>query len=167
VFSPCLHDRACPALVHPDDWCHEERPWVPPAVIQEIDRAVGFIKDAIKFSYLVLRKDGRTIVDRHPALHRVVSEKLMMKGEQRIWLCNEAGRLLVGRLDKARSSKNAPFDQWHRGAIVRVDEIERRATVSRIVEATTTEVVRPVAYSKASSEDFSANGCRHDVQVMK
>jgi ribosomal protein RSM22 (predicted rRNA methylase) len=132
VFSPCLHELPCPALSRPTDWCHEERGWAPPAVVQEIDRAVGFIKDALKFSYLVLRKDGRTISDRAREIHRVVSEKLVMKGESRVWLCNETGRQLVGRLDKARSAVNAPFDDWHRGAIVRVDEIERIGPVGRI-----------------------------------
>lgn len=157
VYSPCLHDRPCPALVHPDDWCHEERPWSPPAVIREIDSQVGFIKDSLKFSYLLLRKDGRTIVDRAPTVHRVVSELMEMKGEQRAWLCNGSGRQLVGRLDKLRSDTNRAFDDWHRGAIVRVDQIERRGPVGRIGKEGQAEVIRPVAgfYSKASSEDFS------------
>jgi ribosomal protein RSM22 (predicted rRNA methylase) len=132
VFSPCLHDLPCPALTRPTDWCHEERAWDPPPVVQEIDRAIGFIKDALKFSYLVLRKDRRTIVDRGPDIHRVVSERLVMKGETRVWLCNETGRQLVGRLDKAGSAVNAPFDDWHRGAIVRVDQIERIGSIARI-----------------------------------
>ncbi|HEY3196660.1 MAG TPA: small ribosomal subunit Rsm22 family protein, partial [Nitrospirales bacterium] len=132
VYSPCLHDRPCPALVHPDDWCHEERPWYPPAIVKEIDRSVGFIKDALKFSYLVLRRDGRTIVDRAPHVYRVVSERLAMKGEQRVWLCNETGRQLVGRLDKEQSKHNAGFDLWERGTIVRVTEIDRPGSVGRI-----------------------------------
>src|SRR5579884_575901 len=45
VYSPCLHRQSCPALVNPDDWCHEERPWIRPPWITVIDRAVGFIKD--------------------------------------------------------------------------------------------------------------------------
>jgi ribosomal protein RSM22 (predicted rRNA methylase) len=144
VFSPCLHDLPCPALTRPTDWCHEERGWDPPAVVQEIDRAIGFIKDALKFSYLVLRKDRRTILDREPDIHRVVSEKLVMKGESRVWLCNETGRQLVGRLDKARSAINAPFDNWHRGAIVRVDQIERTGSVGRIGADNKVALVRAI-----------------------
>jgi len=144
VYSPCLHDGPCPALVHPDDWCHEERPWTPPAMVREIDRAVGFIKDALKFSYLLLRKDGLTITERNPAVYRVVSEVMVMKGEQRAWLCNETGRPLVGRLDKARSEANAAFDAWHRGAIVRVDQIERRGAVGRIGAAMPVKLIRPI-----------------------
>ena len=82
VYSPCLHEQACPALVCVDDWCHQERPWIPPASIQAIDQAVGFIKDALKFSYLLLRKDGRTILRRKPDVFRAVSELRELKGEK-------------------------------------------------------------------------------------
>ena len=123
VFSPCLHELACPALIKEDDWCHEERPWTPPSWVAEIDRRVGFIKDALKFAYVLLRKDGRTLAERSPAVFRVVSELRTMKGEQRAWLCNETGRFEVGRLDRAASDRNRGFDAWHRGAIVRIDEI--------------------------------------------
>lgn len=144
VYSPCLHERPCPALVRESDWCHEERPWAPPVVIQEIDRAVGFIKDALKFSYLLLRKDGLTIAKREPDVYRVVSEVMVMKGDRRAWLCNQEGRPLVGRLEKARSESNAAFDRWHRGAIVRVDQIERRGAVGRIGREAKVELIRPV-----------------------
>ena len=144
VYSPCLHEQPCPALVRKDDWCHEERPWTPPAVVREIDRAVGFIKDALKFSYLLLRKDGLTIAARSPQVYRVVSEVLIMKGDRRAWLCNEAGRPLVGRLEKARSDANEAFDHWHRGAIVRVEQIEERSTVSRISGSSKVALIRPV-----------------------
>ena len=144
VYSPCLHERPCPALARPDDWCHEERPWSPPPMLQAIDREAGFIKDALKFSYLLLRRDGLTVAERSPDVYRVVSEVLVMKGDRRAWLCNETGRPLVGRLDRARSEANAALDRWHRGAIVRVEHIERRATIGRIERATRVEVVRPV-----------------------
>jgi SAM-dependent methyltransferase len=151
VYSPCLHERPCPALAREDDWCHEERPWVPPAVVREIDRAVGFIKDALKLSYLLLRKDGRTIAERGPRVYRVVSEMMVMKGDRRVWLCNETGRPLVGRLDKARSDANAAFDRWHRGAIVRVGQIERRGAVGRIGGSTKVELIRPIDGGDAHS----------------
>jgi hypothetical protein len=150
VYSPCLHDGRCPALVKPDDWCHEERPWTPPAIVSEIDEVVGFIKDALKFSYVILRKDGKTIVPRRPDVFRVVSELREMKGEKRAWLCNETGRPEVGRQDKLRSESNAGVDGWHRGAIVRISEIVRKerkgreSTIGRIPAEATVEIIRPV-----------------------
>ncbi len=149
VYSPCLHDAPCPALVKPDDWCHEERKWEVPAWIAHVDREVGFIKDALKFSYVILRKDGKTLVPRNADYHRVVSELRLMKGEKRVWLCDETGRPEIGRQEKERSASNAPFDDWHRGAIVRVSEIIRKdrkgrpAMVGRIISSGTAEIVRP------------------------
>jgi ribosomal protein RSM22 (predicted rRNA methylase) len=150
VYSPCLHERSCPALAHPDDWCHEERGWGPPAWIQAIDQEVGFIKDALKFSYLLLRKDGTTVVERGSNLYRVVSELRVMKGEKRAWLCHEGGRPEVGRLDRLASPQNAAVDDWHRGAIVRISEIVRKerkgklSTVGRIERDTAAQIIRPV-----------------------
>lgn len=150
VFSPCLHELRCPALIKEDDWCHEERPWTPPPWVAEIDRRVGFIKDALKFAYVLLRKDGRTLAERSPAVFRVVSELRTMKGEQRAWLCNETGRFEIGRLDRAASDRNRGFEAWHRGAIVRLDQIVRKerkgreATIGRISSSGTVEMIRSV-----------------------
>lgn len=148
VYSPCLHENPCPALVNPFDWCHEERAWIPPASIQILDERVGFIKDALKFSYLLLRKDGKTIVERRPDVFRVVSELRAMKGEKRAWLCNEQGRQEVGRQDRLASPQNEAFDQWHRGAIVQIERIVRKikggkaSALGRIEQDVSVEMVR-------------------------
>ena len=148
IYSPCLHENSCPALVNPFDWCHEERGWEPPLGIQKIDEAVGFIKDALKFSYLLLRKDGRTIAERRPDIYRVVSELRELKGEKRAWLCNELGRSEIGRQDRLRSGSNAPFDDWHRGAIVQIERVVRKeregkvSAVGRIERDGTVQIIR-------------------------
>ena len=150
VYSPCLHEQACPALDHPDDWCHEERPWQTPPMIAALDREVGFIKDALKFSYLLLRTDGRTIVPRNTQTFRVVSELRELKGEKRAWLCNETGRPEVGRLDRKASPENAAVDSWHRGAIVQIERIVRKerdgkvSPVGRIESDSAVQIIRSI-----------------------
>lgn len=146
VYSPCLHERPCPALVNPDDWCHEERAWDPPAAIQAIDQEVGFIKDALKFSYLLLRTDGRTIVARDPQVFRIVSELRELKGDTRAWVCNEVGRSEVGRLDRAESETNGSWNECQRGTLVRIEGLQQRegSTLGRIPAEGTVEIVRPV-----------------------
>ena len=150
IYSPCLHESGCPALMNPTDWCHEERAWEPPLVIQQIDVEVGLIKDALKFSYLLLRKDGKTIIERRPDVYRVVSELRELKGEKRAWLCNEQGRQEVGRQDRLASPDNAAFDQWHRGAIVQIEKIVRKekagklSTLGRIEPDAAVKVMRLV-----------------------
>jgi ribosomal protein RSM22 (predicted rRNA methylase) len=150
VYSPCLHESPCPALARLDDWCHEERAWSPPTWIQAVDKEVGFIKDALKFSYALLRKDGQTVVERGSHLYRVVSELRVMKGEKRAWLCHERGRPEIGRLNRLASPRNAAVDDWHRGAIVSISEIVRKerngklSTVGRIESDTAVEIIRSV-----------------------
>jgi len=132
------------------DWCHEERFWEPPPWITELDHALGFIKDALKFSYLLLRKDGRTIVTRGPETYRVVSELRVFKGEKRAWLCNEHGRSEVGRVDRKTTSSNAAFDACHRGALVQIDRLVRKeregrlSELRRIAEDSTVKILREV-----------------------
>jgi SAM-dependent methyltransferase len=150
VYSPCLHEQGCPALAKVSDWCHEERCWDPPSWITELDHALGFIKDALKFSYLLLRKDGRTIVARGPETYRVVSELRIFKGEKRAWLCNEQGRSEVGRVDRKTTSSNAAFDACHRGALVQIDRFIRKeregrlSELRRIAEDSTVKILRRV-----------------------
>ena len=159
VYSPCLHELSCPALDHPDDWCHEERAWQTPPAIAALDRKVGFIKDALKFSYLLLRKDGRTIVTRSPQTFRVVSELRELKGEKRAWLCNETGRPEVGRLDRLASPKNAAVDDWHRGAIVQIERIVRKeregkvSAVGRIERDAAVQIIRSVLTSAIKKKE--------------
>lgn len=144
IYSPCLHEKPCPALVHPEDWCHEERAWAIPQHIRELDQYLGFIKDAVKFSYLVLRKDGKTIVPRGPDLVRIVSEQRPFKGELRMWACGEGGRSEIGRLDKERSASNAAFDLCQRGTILKCGEmlVKAESRLTRIVAGTHLEIVR-------------------------
>src|SRR5262245_35278660 len=146
VYSPCLHERACPALDHPDDWCHEERPWQIPPVIAALDREAGFIKDALKFTYLLLRTDGRTIAARNPQIFRVVSELRQLKGDTRAWLCNELGRSEVGRLDRAESVTNAAWDDCQRGTIVHLEGVKQKegSKLGRIPSEGTVEIIRPI-----------------------
>lgn len=116
VFSPCLTSTRCPAVGNQRDWCHEDIPWEPPALIKEIDKLTGLRKDSLKFSYMVLRKDSRSLSDMFgPDSFRVVSEPLVTKGKMEFYLCGLHGRKLVTRLDKDRSALNVYFEKLNRG----------------------------------------------------
>jgi ribosomal protein RSM22 (predicted rRNA methylase) len=122
VYSPCLVQGHCPALVNPKDWCHEDRPWDPPDVIKEIDSRIGLRKDSLKFSYVVLRKDGRTLADVcGPNAHRVVSEPIVSKGKRELYLCGREGRHIAARQDKDAVPGNEAFARLERGDVVRID----------------------------------------------
>lgn len=124
VYSPCLMDEPCPALINPKDWCHEDVPWEPPSMIKEIDRLIGLRKDSLKFSYLVIRKNALSIRDvcGDPPF-RVVSEPLISKGKLEYYLCGAGGRRLTVRLDKDKTGLNEPFRGLKRGDVVSLKNV--------------------------------------------
>jgi SAM-dependent methyltransferase len=138
VYSPCLAaTRPCPARDNPRDWCHEDIPWDPPALIKEIDRLTGLRKDSLKFSYLVLRKNGRSLTDLFGRQsYRVVSEPLVTKGKMEFYICGAKGRKLVTRLDKDRTAANQFFEELKRGTIVSFERMIDEGTRYKIVPAT-------------------------------
>ena len=63
-MRPASGRNPCPALLNPKDWCHEDIPWEAPPLIRALDKLTGLRKDALKFSYLVLRRDEELAVRR-------------------------------------------------------------------------------------------------------
>ncbi len=116
VYSPCLSNGKCPALVNPKDWCHEDISWEPPALIREIGGLAGLRKDSLKFSYIVLRKNMLSLSDVcGSGYFRVVSEPLVSKGKIEYYVCDPEGRRLITRLDKDGNVLNLPFEKMKRG----------------------------------------------------
>ncbi len=121
IYSPCLTGDKCPALENPKDWCHEDIPWEPPVIVKEVDSLIGLRKDSLKFSYLILRKDGLSLTDIcGEESYRVVSEPLISKGKMEFYICGEGGRRLIARLDKDKTPLNGTFDDLRRGDVVRL-----------------------------------------------
>ena len=118
IYSPCLMGDKCPALENPKDWCHEDVPWEPPAIVKEVDRLTGLRKDSLKFSYLILREDGISLTDIYGEdSFRVVSEPLISKGKMEFYVCGRRGRRLIARLDKDKTPLNENFERLRRGDI--------------------------------------------------
>ena len=143
VYSPCFFSGTCPALANPKDWCHEDIPWDPPTLVKEIDKLTGLRKDSLKFSYLVLRKDGLSLRDgpRENSV-RVVSEPLVSKGKREFYVCGAAGRRLVTRLDKDATPGNELFGSLQRGALVRFGQLideGKRFKVGKVTAVTRAE----------------------------
>ncbi len=100
VYSPCLHEGPCPALVRPRDWCHERLPWDPPPALAALDQAAGLEKDALAFSYVVVRRTEGSLRDvfappgPEGVRGRVVSDALRERGKRACASCTEAARLV-------------------------------------------------------------------------
>jgi len=109
IFAPCLHDRACPALTVPGDWCHEDLlvdlpPWLVP-----LARSAGLRYQGLTFAYLVLRRDGRHLsaeLEGGGVRFRVVSDLIRTKGKCELYACTDEGarpRLRLLDRDAARA----------------------------------------------------------------
>ncbi len=127
VLSPCLWRGHCPALLKPTDWCHAERAWEPPPLVQEIGRAAGLRKEELKMTYLLLSPKGEPwIAPPSGDLFRIVSEPLASKGRQRYIGCGPRGRVGLALQDKHINDSNRPFARLARGDVISVEGTEER-----------------------------------------
>ncbi|HEY1417185.1 MAG TPA: small ribosomal subunit Rsm22 family protein [Myxococcaceae bacterium] len=143
VRAPCLWRGGCPALVKPTDWCHAERSWSPPPLLDALAREAGLHKEALKMSYLVLAPRGEAWAE-PPAgkLFRIVSEPLEGKGRQRYMGCGPEGRVGLALQEKHRTAANEVFFSLRRGDVVAVEGTEPRGDGLALVEGSS---VRKVA----------------------
>jgi len=127
VRAPCLWRGDCPALARPSDWCHAERAWSMPPLLEQLARSAGLHKEALKMSYLVLAPAGEAWAEA-PAgrVFRIVSEPLEGKGRRRFMGCGPEGRMGLALQEKHRTSANASFFGLHRGDVVAVTGTEPR-----------------------------------------
>lgn len=140
VRAPCLYRGNCPALVRPSDWCHAERAWTPPPLVDELARAARLHRDALKMSYLVLQAPGapwpRLAEGR---LFRIVSEPLPRKGQLRYVGCGPEGRHPLVLAAKHVHARNLVFSTLARGDLVRVERLTARGDGLRLEEDSVVE----------------------------
>ncbi|MEW5739448.1 MAG: small ribosomal subunit Rsm22 family protein [Myxococcota bacterium] len=149
VRSPCLWRGACPALVKPSDWCHAEREWRLPPMVEAIGRAAGLRKETLKMSYLALASRGEAWAEPPEGqLFRIVSEPLEGKGRQRFMGCGPSGRVGLALQERHETERNRLFFKLRRGDVVRVTATEERGDGLALSDASTVEIVanagRPV-----------------------
>jgi len=139
VFAPCLHAEPCPMLRDPRSWCHEDLPIDLPPRVATLARAAGLRWQGLTFSYLVLRKDGRTLRERVArGAERVVSLPIVTKGKRELWLCASGAVRKVSRLDRDERPRTA-WSEASRGDVLEIDpplgeasRVPPHATVRRV-----------------------------------
>jgi ribosomal protein RSM22 (predicted rRNA methylase) len=144
VRAPCLFRGDCPALVKPSDWCHAERAWSMPPLLEQLARTAGLHKEALKMSYLVLAPKGEPW--REPPTgrsFRIVSEPLEGKGRQRFMGCGPEGRMGLALQEKHRTEANAAFFRLQRGDVVTLTEAEPRGDGLALTERSAVRVITP------------------------
>lgn len=144
VRAPCLYRGSCPALVKESDWCHAERSWRMPRLVEELSRAAGLHKEALKMSYLALAPKGEVWPQLPEGrLFRIVSEPLEGKGRQRYIGCGPEGRVGLALQEKHRTEANAAFFHLHRGDVVSVTHAEPKGDGLGLDDRTEVRVVAP------------------------
>ncbi|HEX6836728.1 MAG TPA: small ribosomal subunit Rsm22 family protein [Polyangia bacterium] len=133
VRAPCLYRGGCPALVRPTDWCHAERRWTPPPLVDELAHAAKLHRETLKMSYLVLQAPGAAwppLPDGR--LFRIVSEPLPQKGQYRYVGCGPEGRLPLVLAGKHLRDANRAFTALARGDVVSIDRLTARGDGLRL-----------------------------------
>lgn len=142
VRAPCFFRGDCPALVKESDWCHAERTWQPPPVVEAIARAAGLHKEALKMSYLVLAPKGEAWAEPPPGrIFRIVSEPLQGKGRARYMGCGPEGRVGLALQEKHRAPQNEAFFSLQRGDVIRIGETLEKGDGFALGEGSEVELV--------------------------
>jgi len=142
VRAPCLFRGDCPALVKASDWCHAERSWSMPPLLEQLARAAGLHKEALKMSYLVLAPPGESWAEPPPGrVFRIVSEPLEGKGRRRFMGCGPEGRMGLALQERHRTTANAAFFDLRRGDVVSVTAAEPRGDGLALGESSEVRVV--------------------------
>lgn len=149
VRAPCLFRGNCPALLKESDWCHAERSWRMPKLVEEIARTAGLHKDSLKMSYLVIAPKGEAWAEPPKgSVFRIVSEALEGKGRQRFMGCGPEGRVGLAMQEKHETEQNRLFFKVSRGDVIRITSTEDRGDGRALNETSTVEIIanagRPV-----------------------
>jgi ribosomal protein RSM22 (predicted rRNA methylase) len=137
VFAPCLHQKSCPALAIETEWCHEDLTTVDlPSWVVPIARGAGLRWQGLTFSYLILRKDGRTMAETSSKKNdagqfrfRAISSLIPSKGKTELFICDERGeRQRLRRLDRDEKAHESGIDQIERGDIVTIRSPDSNAS---------------------------------------
>jgi ribosomal protein RSM22 (predicted rRNA methylase) len=123
IWSPCLHQDACPLLQETkNDWCHDRVHFEKPTGLQKIENLLPIKNDTLTLSYLIAKKIDKTnhndtsTTDQASTLVRVVGDFLNEKGKARQMVCRNSKREFLAQLK--RSTKPLEFE---RGDLLKIE----------------------------------------------
>ena len=104
------------------EWCHQTIRWKPPEYMQILNQGLNRDLKSLKFSYMILTFNALPA----PEGFLVISTLLREKGRKKCFLCTPDGRIEIVRLNKYASGSNNAFDRIKKGAIVELQEVEKK-----------------------------------------
>lgn len=88
VLAPCMGAPTCPMQAGGRDWCHAALDWPRPKSRARIDARLGFKRERLSVSYLLLAKPGDGAAPREL---RVIGGVMQAGATMRRYACGEAG----------------------------------------------------------------------------
>ncbi len=135
VLLPCMGHQACGALAKPDDWCHEEVTWWRPGYLRELDALTGLDRKSLPFSYLVIQKTKRTLLEILPRLEGV-SEKRYRLVSPSHSLSKKTSEFFICGQDGKRRARYANPVQPDRGDILMNTDLHGEPALTQIDRTT-------------------------------
>jgi hypothetical protein len=90
--------------------------------MQVLNQGLNRDLKSLKFSYMVLSSSTPPV----PSGYLVISTLLKEKGRKKCYLCTPDGRVELVRLNKHVSTLNNAYDRIKKGAIVALQDIEKK-----------------------------------------
>ncbi len=103
IWGPCVHEQACPLLIHSKkDWCHDRLLLRRPLWLEKIENHLAWENKSLTLSYLLARKTappwkGQNLQNKA----RVIGDTLYEKGKTRQLICKDQDRLFFSWLQKS------------------------------------------------------------------
>lgn len=88
ILAPCTGAAKCPLLQTHTSWCFSEIKWKSPKSFEKIDAEIGFDRENLKLSFLML---GKRATAKKTSGLRVVSGVMKNAGHLRRYLCTPQG----------------------------------------------------------------------------
>lgn len=116
LLAPCPGGRAspCPALMHSEDWCHEDRPADFSEGLLKTAKLVGHVKDSLKMTYLLFGRGGTPPAPSLRLVSPLHKEKGLFFGD----FCDGKVWWRIRLLTRNRGDLTRSFTRLHRGESV-------------------------------------------------
>lgn len=142
IRAPCMWRGKCPALIKESDWCHAERQWRMPKLVEELARVAGLHKESLKMSYLIVAPKGEAWAPPPEGqVFRIVSEALPGKGRTRYMGCGPDGRVGLAMQEKHENEQTRLFFKLTRGDVIRITNTEDRGDGRAVSDQSSVEII--------------------------
>ncbi|MFZ4405151.1 MAG: small ribosomal subunit Rsm22 family protein [Pseudobdellovibrionaceae bacterium] len=109
IAAPCVHQKNCPLLAQPKDWCHHRIEFAQPLWFEKMEQHLPMRNKTLTYSYLIAVKNNRPAEDKNShtaaATARVIGDLLQEKGKDRQMVCAGETRQFLSWLHRQKNTQ--------------------------------------------------------------